>query len=87
MANNLEQNSFVETEKDSELYNKFQNLKPMYASSSEALQSSIRDLESLAAKRGLTIESLLLEAHSTQDTHPHHIQALSLERVIAQLRR
>jgi len=86
MANNVEQNSFMETEKASELYKKFQTLKPLHSSADEGLRSSIFELENLASQHGKTIEKLLLEAHTTPNTQAHHVQALSLERVIARLR-
>lgn len=74
-------------EDTSELFRRFQDLKPKYASKAEAFQGVSRDLEAMAARHGKSVENLLQEAHTTRHTESHHVQALSLERQLAHLRR
>ncbi len=77
-------NSF--TKEKSELYRQFQRLKPKHSTNDEAIQSAAHDLEVLAAQRSQTVEALIKDAHTTKNTQPHHVQALTLERIIARLR-
>ncbi|OFZ78398.1 MAG: hypothetical protein A2583_14000 [Bdellovibrionales bacterium RIFOXYD1_FULL_53_11] len=73
--------------KTTELYEAVRHSKPLFASNAEAFQATSLQLEKLAKEHGLTIATLLEQAHTTQDSLPHHIVALGLERQIAFLRR
>ena len=69
------------------LFEAIQRSKPLFASNAEAAQASARQLEQLALKHGMTVAALIEQAHTAQDSRPHHVEALSLERRLAFLRR
>ena len=74
-------------EESSEMFERFQQLKPLYASKGEAVQALARNLEQLAGQHKMNVENLLREAHTTARSEDHHHEALKLERQIALLRR
>jgi hypothetical protein len=82
--NSVEAQSAIE--KTSGLYQEFLQLKPLYASKEEAFEGITRELESLAAKQGQTVEALLFEAHTSLNSQSHHTRALTFERMIARFR-
>ena len=57
--------------------------KPLYRSSEEALAASVQELEQLAARKGLTIDALLLHAENDLVDDPDFLTALSLARRIS----
>ena len=69
------------------LFEAVQCTQPLYTSNTEASQAMANQLEQLAAKHGMSIAALIEQAHTTQDSFPHHIEALHLERQLAFLHR
>ena len=76
-----------DAEETSELLKEYMRSKPLFASKGEAAAALSGQLEKLAADHGMAVDALIQQAHTTNDSQPHHIQALHLERQVAYLRR
>jgi hypothetical protein len=76
----------IETE-TSELFKSYVRSTVVFTSGSEAVSAVSRQLERLAHDHGMTPDELIQQAHATRNSEPFHIEALSLVRQLALLRR